>query len=201
MKKLLTLTGLVILTTVNGQTIKSIDSLRDNILMNLQQYECLKHTFQKPMNDDAVRYDTAYFYCNDQGDLIYISWQTRGHYFHITGDVINISELIFQNNKVVLRIKYGYSFDNPQWHQEQDLNEAKIHVSESIREYYHEDGSALMEYKGREAEGVYKDRFTLLSRVPLEEERRLIWSNRCDECIEEEYLSVYRRLLKEKNEK
>lgn len=201
MKKILTLIGLVALTNVNGQTVDSIDNLRINILSNLRQYECLKYEFEEPINDDAVRYDTAYFYCDNQGDLIYISWQARSHYFHITGDVINISELIFQNNKAVLRINYGYSFDDPQWHREPDLNETKIHIFESTREYYKEDGSALVEYKGREILGTYSDRFSLLNSIPLEQKLERRWSNRCDECIEKEFLNVFRMLLEERNQR
>ena len=33
--------------------------------------------------------------------------------------------------------------------------------------------------KGREAEGKYENRFTLIDNIPLKEIRRLIWTDRC----------------------
>jgi hypothetical protein len=200
MKKLLTLIGFIILSQAKAQTIESVDSLRKHILENLNQYECLEFTTDGILNEDAHRYDTARFYRNTEGNLVYINWLRRGHYYHIMGDVINYSELVLMNNQVVFYRNWGYSFVNPQWHLEDYPNETKVQVAESIRRYYSTDGTALMDYEGREAEGTYKDRFTLLNNIPLEEVRRLIWTDRCDKCIEEDYLSVYRKLLAEKGE-
>ena len=114
------------------------------------------------------------------------------------GDVINYSELVLMDNQVVFYRRWGYSFENSQWHLEPDINETKVSISESIRRYYAIDDSALMDYDSRETEGKYKDRFTLLESIPLTQVRRLIWTDRCDECIERDYLSVYRKLLQEK---
>ena len=200
MKKLLTLMGIIILSQAKAQTIESIDSLRKYILKNLDQYESLQYSNEVISNEDAMRYDTACFYYDQKGDLVYINWRQRSHTFHIAGDGVEITELFFMNNSVVFRRNFFYQFLNPQWHLEPDLEDTKVRVIESIRRYYSMDGSALMDYEGREAEGKYKDRFTLLNNIPLEEVRRLIWTDRCDECIEEDYLSVYRKLLAEKGQ-
>lgn len=180
--------------TSYGQTIQEIDKLRNNILQNLEKYECLEYFNQVIYNDDAMGYDTAHFYQDSNENIIYMKWQTRAHSFHITGDSYDITELFFMNNKVVFNRSYGYYFENPQWHLEPEINETKISMSESIRRYYKEDGTAIMDYERRETKGKYKDRFNLLDSIPLIEVRRLIWTDRCDACIEKDYLSIYRKL-------
>jgi hypothetical protein len=74
------------------------------------------------------------FYRNTEGNLVYINWLRRGHYYHIMGDVINYSELVLMNNQVVFYRNWGYSFVNPQWHLEDYPNETKVQVAESIRD-------------------------------------------------------------------
>jgi len=200
MRQILSIVGLISCLIVDAQTIEDIDQLRADILQKLDQYECLEYVDDKTLNEDAHQYDTARFYRNVKGDLVYIRWYTRSHAYHIVGDAIDITELFFLDRQAVFYRNWGYSFKNSQWHKEPDINETKISISESIRRYFDKDGSTIMEYVGREAEGKYEDRFNLLDSIPLEEEERLIWTDRCDECIEEEYLSIYRELLKEKGE-
>ena len=200
MKKLLIILGMTINIVSNAQTTDSIDSLRNSIIENLDQYNHIEYSNKSISNEDAVGYDTAYFYYDINGRLVYINWQERSHTFHIMGDHIDITELFFMNGSVVFEKDFGYSFVNPQWHLEPDLDETDISVVESTREYYKVDGTALVNYESRKTKGKYKDRFTLLDSIPLTETRRLIWSDRCDECIEKEYLSIYRKLL-EKEQK
>ena len=183
-----------------GQTVEEIDQLRTEIFENLDQYKCLEYTNDKTLTEDSHQYDTVEFYLNASGQLVYVNCVSNYHYYHITGDGYAIVELFFIGDKVVFKRNYGYSFKNSQWHLEPDLDDTKVSVIESLREYYRLDGSALVDYKSRRAEGKYADRFTLLDSIPLEAKLERRWSDRCDECIEEEYLSVYRELLKEKGE-
>lgn len=197
MKTILLIPFIIVgVSTVNAQTVKEIDSLRNSVLENLDRYTCVQYFDKEISNEDAVGYDTAYFYHDGKGNLVYMKWRERSHTFHISGDAIDITELLFSNGKVVFERSLGYQFLNPQWHKEEDINGVKISVVESKRNYYKEDGTALMDYRSRKTEGKYKDRFHLLDEVPLEETRRLIWSNRNDSWTEENYLSVYRELLK-----
>ncbi len=198
MKKLLTLISIIFLLQAKAQTIESIDSLREHVLKNLDQYESLQYFNKVISNEDAVGYDTACFYYDKKGELVYINWQERSHTFHISGDAIDIIELLFFDGKVVFYRNWGYSFKNPQWDKESNLSNTNISISESVRRYFSHDGTALMDYQSRETEGKYKDRFTLLDHVQLKEEEPLIWSDRCDDCIEEDYLSVFERLIEEK---
>ena len=198
MRSLLIILGMTATIVSNAQTVDKIDSLKSSVIENLDQYDYIEYFNKSIANEDAVGYDTAYFYHDTNGELAYIHWRERSHTFHIMGDHIGITELFFMNGKPVFRKKFGYSFVNPQWHLEPDLNETDISVVESIREYYKVDGTALVNYDGRKIEGKYQDRFTLLDSIPLVETRRLIWSDRCDECIERDYLSIYRKLLEEK---
>jgi len=200
MRQFLILLLTIISWIANSQTIEEIDRLRTDILQNLDQYKCLEYTTEKILNDDAVQYDTAQFYRNSKGELIFIKWRSRGHSFHIAGDVIKVRELVFKDSKALFKRNHGFSFKNPQWHKEPDLNETDISISESIREYYNLDGMSLGDYKSRRSEGKYKDRYTLLEKIPLEAKLQRRWSDRCDECIERDYLSIYRKLLEEKGE-
>jgi hypothetical protein len=184
-----------------SQTKEKLDSLIKNTIGNLDKYDCKIYRNEKILNDDAVAYDTAYFYRDKKGMLTYLVWKKRTHTFHITGDVIDITELFFINKKAVYKRSYAYSFLNPQWHKEPDINDTRISMVESVREYYKEDGTALMEYESRNAEGKYSDRFSLLDTMPLKEKLQRRWSSRCDDCIEEEYLSVYRNLVNERPKK
>ena len=198
MRKLLITLGMIATIVSNAQTIDKIDSLKSSVIENLDQYDHNIYLNEEILNEDAMRYDTVCFYHNKQDELVYVKWYSRTHTHHIAGDGIDITELFFINDKVVFRNDFGYSFVNPQWHLEPDLDEAKISMTESTREYYREDGSALIDYKSRSAEGKFKDRFTLLDAIPLEEKLQRRWSDRCDECIEKDYLSIYRKLLEEK---
>lgn len=198
MRNIFTIVAIVVCTSTQAQTVTTIDSLHKSILKNLTEYNCLEYADKVIYNDDAVGYDTARFYYDDKLTLVYINWINRTHTFHISGDDIDITELIFLNDQVVLKRSYGYSFQNAQWHLEPALNETLVSVVESIREYYREDGSALMEYMSRSTEGVYRDRFSILDDTPLKEKLQRRWSIRCDECIEEDYLSLYQKLLAEK---
>jgi hypothetical protein len=198
-KYILTLFTIIISMVVRAQTVEEIDQLRTKILQNLDRYKCLEFIDDKILTEDSHQYDTAEFYQNENGALVYVKWVSNYHYFHITGDNYGIAELFFIDNQAVFRRNYGYSFENPQWHREPEVDETKVSVFESIRRYYKNDGSALMDYESRKSEGKYKDRFTMLDSIPLKEVRRLIWTNRCDECIEEDYLSIYRKLLGEKD--
>jgi hypothetical protein len=184
-----------------SQTKENVDSFIKKTISNLDKYDCKIYQNEKILNDDAVEYDTAYFYREKNGKLIYLIWKNRTHTFHITGDVIEITELFFMNNKAVYKRNYSYSFLNPQWQKEPNINETKISVVESVREYYKEDGSALVEYESRNAEGKYKERSSLLDTIPLKEKLQRRWSDRCDNCIEEEYLRTYRKLIDEKQKK
>ena len=198
MKKLCTLVGILSLIQINAQTVEDIDNLRNQILENLEHYESLQYSNKVISNEDAMSYDTACFYYDKKGELVYINWRKRSHTFHIAGDGISIIELFFLNGRAVFQSDFFYQFLNPQWHLEPDLSETKVRVIESLREYYQEDGSALVEYLGREAEGTYKDRFTVLDSIPLEEKLQRRWSDRCDDCIEEDYIRVFERLIEEK---
>lgn len=95
MKKLLTLISIIVLLQAKAQTIESVDSLRDHILRNLDQYESLQYFNKVISNDDAMRYDTACFYYDQKGDLVYTNWRQRSHTFHIAGDGVEITELFF----------------------------------------------------------------------------------------------------------
>lgn len=197
----LILIGLLLMSLkVDAQTIETIDSLRKSILKNLEQYECLEYKHKEILNEDAVKYDTAKFYRNSENELVYVKWQSRSHTFHISGDGVDITELIFSNGKVVYKRTFGYHFLNSQWHRENSISETKVSVSESIRNYYREDGTPLVEYESREAEGRFADRFNLLDKIPLKPTRKLLWSNRCDQCIEEDYMKVYYEFLNQNNE-
>lgn len=198
MKKLLIFIALLffVLNQVNAQTIEEIDSLRKHVLENLDQFESLQYSKKEISNSDAVRFDTMCFY-SDKENLVYIKKKETSHTFHITGDAIDITELYFLDGEVVFRRNFSYQFVNPQWDKEPELDKTEVRVFESIHRYYSLDGSAIMDYESREAEGKYEDRFKLLENIPLKEIRRLIWTDRCDECIEEDYLSIYRKLLKE----
>lgn len=199
MKQLSIIAGLFFaITNSYSQTKENVDSLIKKTIRNLDQYDCRIYLNEKILNDDAEAYDTAYFYREKNGKLIYLIWKIRTHTFHITGDVIGMTELFFINNKAVYKRSYSYSFLNPQWHKEPDINETKISVVESIREYYKEDGSALVEYESRNTEGKYKERSSLLDTISLKERPQRRWSGRCDDCIEEEYLRTYRKLIDEK---
>jgi len=200
MRHILSALGLITALVATTQTIEEIDKLKVDILENLDQYERLDYENNKILNENAHQYDSANFYQDSNGDLVYMRWQSRGHTFHISGDDIDIIEFVFIDGKAVFRKDFGYYFKNPQWHLEPDINETEVFVAESIRRYFNKDGSAIMDYESRTTEGKYKDRFTLLDSIPLEEVRRLIWTDRCDECIEEDYLSIYRKLLEEKGE-
>lgn len=181
-----------------AQTVEEIDQLRANVLQSLEQYERLDYFGEETLNEDAVQYDTVYFYRNRDGEMLYMKWLSRRHYFHITGDIIDITEMFFLDGKAVFRKRFGYSFENPQWHREEDINNTKVAVAETNRNYYKLDGSALADYEGREAQGIYERRFSLLDSLPLVERERLIWSERCDACIENDYLTVYKGLLEQK---
>ena len=198
MKKLLTLFSIIILSQSKAQTIEEINNLREDVLKNLNRYESLQYYNEVISNDDAMRYDTACFYYDKKGDLVYVNWRQRSHTFHIAGDGVEITELFFMKNNVVFQRDFFYQFLNPQWHLESNLGETKVRVIESTRRYFKENGEALMDYEGRKAEGLYKNRFTLLDSIPLEEVRRLIWTDRCDDCIEEDYIRVFERLIEEK---
>jgi len=198
MKKLCTFFNIIIISLTQAQSIEEINNLREKVLKNLSSYESLQYFNEVVSNEDAMKYDTAYFYCDNKGELIYINWKTRSHAFNIVGDGIDITELFFLDGQVVFRRNWGYSFENPQWHLEPNLDETKVHVYESTRRYFDKNGEALMDYEGRKTQGKHKDRFTLLDSIPLEEVRRLIWTDRCDDCIEEDYISVFKRLIEEK---
>ena len=185
----------------NAQTIEQVDSLGSYTLANLDQYDCIEYYNQKDLGEDAVGYDTVKFYHKKNGDLVYMNWRDRSHYFHIQGDRVRISELFLIKNTTVLRRISKYSFDNSQWHKEPDQDRVKVTVIESIRQYYKQDGSPLGSFESRKAQGEFKDRFTLLNSIPLEKERKLFWPKRCDECLEKDYLKLYRKLLKEKADK
>ena len=187
--------------SINAQTIEQVDSVRNYTLANLDQYDCIEYFNERILNDDAMGYDTVKFYHKKNGELVYMNWRTRTHTFHIMGDDIGIFELFFIDGKAVYRRDFSYSFDNSQWHKEPDQDKVKVTVIESIRQYYKEDGSPLGSFESREAQGEFKDRFTLLDSIPLEKERKLFWPKRCDECLEKDYLKLYRKLLKEKADK
>ncbi|MGM0582762.1 MAG: hypothetical protein ACQETL_18955 [Bacteroidota bacterium] len=197
MKKILILIGFFGFIQVNAQTVEQVDSLKKHVLENLDKFESFEYANKEISNEDAIRYDTACFYHNGNGELVYINWRTRSHTFHITGDGISISELFFLNGEVVLHKKFFYQFLNPQWHREQDLGKTDVRVIETLREYYKVEGNALMEYKARESKGIYQDRFTLLDSIPLEQKLQRRWSDRCDDCIEEQYLRIYKKLKKQ----
>ncbi|MGL1886336.1 MAG: hypothetical protein OCD76_07455 [Reichenbachiella sp.] len=197
MRQILTILILVTSIVVRAQTVEEIDQLRTEVIKNIDRYKCLEYIDDKILTEDSHQYDTAEFYQNEEGVLVYIKWVSNFHYFHITGDDYGITELFFIDNHVVFRRNYGYSFENPQWHRESNLDETKVLVSESIRRYYKKNGAALMDYESRKVEGKYKDRFTMLDRVTLEEVRRLIWTDRCDACIERDYMIIYQDLLRE----
>ena len=72
--------------SINAQTIEQIDSLRNHTLANLDQYDCIEYYNERILNDDAMGYDTVKFYHKKNGDLVYINWLDRSHYFHIQGD-------------------------------------------------------------------------------------------------------------------
>lgn len=198
MKKLLTFFVVVLSLQSQAQTESFIDSLHVSVLRNLSSYEVLFYTNETISNEDAMRYDTARFYHKKSGELIYINWRERSHTFHISGDGVSIRELLFLNGPVVFQRDFFYQYLNPQWHLEDNIDNTDVRVVESLREYYKSDGSALIEYEGREAEGEYKDRFTLLDSIPLVPKLQRRWSKRCDECIERDYLSVYRELVENK---
>jgi len=200
MRHVIIVIGVISSLLLEAQTIEEIDQLRTETLQKLDQYECIEYIAKKILNEDAVQYDTARFYINSDNKLIHMKWKSRSHAFHIVGDGIGFTELFFIDDQAVFKRNYGYSFKNGQWHLEPNLDETKVSVTESLREYYRLDGSALMDYIGRSAEGIYKNRFTLLDTIPLEAKLERRWSDRCDECIEEDYLSIYRELLKEKGE-
>lgn len=187
----------IALNQVKGQTIEEIDSLRKYILENIEQFESLEYSNKEIFNSDAVGFDTLCFY-SDRENLVYIKKKETSHTFHLTGDTVDITELYFLDGQVVFRRGFGYQFVNSQWDKEPELNKTEVRVFESTRSYYSLDGSAIIEYESREAEGKYEDRFKLLENIPLKEVRRLIWTDRCDECIEEEYLSIYQKLLEKK---
>lgn len=198
MKQLLILAIVLLAISISySQTKEDIDSLKQVTIRNLDHYDCKVYVDKKILNDDATEYDTAYFYRDKNGKLLYLIWKARFHTFHITGDGVDITELFFINDKAVYKRSYGYSFLNPQWHKESNINETKISLVESVHAYYKEDGSALVEYKSRNTEGTYKERFSLLDTIPLEEKLQRRWSSRCDDCIEEEYLDIYYKLIDE----
>ena len=201
MKSLLTLFGFVLSLGAEGQTIESIDNLRESILQNLDEFESVQYYNETIDNEDAVSYDTASFYYSQEGYLVYINWKKTSHTFHISGDGISITELFFDDGSAVFKRRFFYQFINPQWHLEPSLDETEVNVVESLREYYKSDGAPLMEYKSRNANGIYRDRFNLLDSIPMEEKLQRRWSSRCDECIEEDYLVVYRTLIAEKKSK
>lgn len=183
----------------NAQTIKQIDSLRNYTRENLDQYDCIEYSNERILNDDAMAHYTVEFYHDKKGMLVYMNWKTRTHTFHIMGDDIGMIELLLIDGKVVYRVDFGYSYDNPQWHKEVNQLKVKVTAIEAIREYYQEDGLSLGEFKSREAQGEFKDRFTLLDSIPLELKLKRRWSDRCDECLEKDYLNLFRRLWKEQN--
>ena len=85
MKKLLIIIGFFTLIRGNAQTIEGIDSLRERILTNLDQYKRVEFSNKTILNEDALRYDSARFYLNEEGDLIYVNWLTRGTLFSYNG--------------------------------------------------------------------------------------------------------------------
>jgi hypothetical protein len=196
MKQILTILVVILSMVAKAQTVEEIDQLRADILDNLDQYECLEFVKKTNSNEDAVKYDTARFYHDKKGDLVYVNWRERSHTFHISGDGIDIIEFFFIDGQAVFKRSYGYYFLNPQWHREPDINETKVFTAESIREYYKLDGSALVEYKSRKIETRYKDRFKDLGVIPLEQKLERRWSDRCGDCIEQDYMVIYRDLLR-----
>ena len=62
--------GIVVLLQAKAQTIEGIDSLRGNILKNLDQYQSTQYSNKVILNEDAVGYDTACFYYDKKGELI-----------------------------------------------------------------------------------------------------------------------------------
>ncbi len=200
MKRIFIITLSVTTFISKAQTVEEIDRLRIDILQNLDQYQSVEFSNEIISNEDAVRYDTARFYYDEQFKLVYIHWRERSHTFHVSGDGIRIRELFFWKEKVVFRRNLAYRFLNPQWHREPDINETEVSVSESIREYYNLDGTALGDFQSRRAEGKYKNLFALLDSIPLEQKLSRRWSDRCDECIDRDYLTIYRKLLEEQKE-
>ena len=187
--------------SINAQTIEQVDSVRNYTLANLDKYDCIEYFNERTLNDDAMGYDTVKFYHKKNGDLVYMNWWNRSHYFHIQGDKIEIVELLQINGKAVFLRDYTISINNSQWHKEPDQGKVKIHLYDHSWKYFQEDGSPLGSFESKEAQGEFKDRFTLLDSIPLEKERKLFWPKRCDECLEKDYLKLYRKLLKEKADK
>jgi len=197
---LLIIIGISTAVTVKSQTKEYIDSLKDAVLKNIENYRYIKYISKKILNEDALQYDTAYFY-RDKEKLTYMKWQTRSYYSHMMGDGIRIIELFFLNEQAVFRRRFSYSFENPHWNLEEDIKETKVSVIESTRHYFKEDGTCIIEYESREAKGRYKDRFTLLDSIPLVGNTGTGWlrigcSDRCESCIED-YMKIYRSLIEE----
>lgn len=182
---------------LKGQSIERIDSLRNHTLSNLDQYECIEYFNERILNDDAVGYDSVNFYHKKNGQLVYMNWRDRSHYYDIQGDGIRISEIFLLNDSTVFRKVTSFIYENAKWHEESDQNKVLVRTNEHIREYYKENGSALGEFKGRKAQGQFKNRWTLLDSIPLELKIKRRWSDRCNECLSKDYLNLYQKLWKQ----
>lgn len=177
----------------SAQSIEEIDSLRRHILQNKNQLESFRYSKKEILNEDAVSYDTLCFY-TFKNELVYVNRKVTSHTFHLSGDAIDFTEFFLLDEKVVFKRRFGYQFKNPQWHLEPDINKARVIVTESHRAYYNKKGKTIMEYKGREVEGDYKNRFVLLDTIPLKEVNSFIWEDHCEECFEEDYMELFKTL-------
>lgn len=184
---------------IKAQTVDEIDKLRFNVLDSLDRYDCFSYLNDSTLNENSHQYDTAYFYTNENHELVYLKRELTKHYYHMQGDIKIIEELYFIDNQIVFLKEYSFSFENPQWHREPDINETIVEVSETSREYYKIDGEPLLKYKPRRTEGKYKNRFTVLDSIPLEN-RFVFWSDRCDSCYEE-YIEIFNDLISSKKDK
>lgn len=200
MKKLLIILLIFRLTNISAQSVTEINNYRSEILKNLKDYKCISYTNYKPLNEDAERYDSIYFYLNKMDALVYIKKNSTIHYFNIQGDRKIKNEYVLMQNNVVFYSNFGFSFDNQFWNRQGSIEDEKISVFENAREYYKIKGEQVGKYKSRAGKGLYKNRNVILDSASLRLYEKKYWSERCDSCFKEIY-EIFTEISSEDSDK
>jgi len=143
-----------------------INSNKEKTLQEIEKYECYKYVNDYIETEDSKYYDTIYYYSKNK-ELKYIKKKRFYHTFYLMGDVCKTYEYFYIHGNLVHKRFSDYTFLNNRGSVSENLQEESISVEEFTNHYFQEDGTCIIEYNRRKAQGLYKDRNNLLDTVPL----------------------------------